>query len=467
MGVRVRSEFREEVRQKQRKIYDNQSDLAKKARVGKDTVSKFLRGESISHKLFEKIADSLEYSQEEISDLMEVVDNFQPKDQNHEKQYIRTIDEKVPLKKGDLGGSDPNFVGRDSAIARLNQLIYHNSSKGILPITRVCQIVAPGGQGKTTLAKKYLESKFKTVLEFAIAKETKNIASAESLLEEKLLQLGEQPAREFMVSLDRFKQKLQNQPIGILIDNLEPALTLDGSGQFLPDYRSYLELLRVLSDYSLKSITLITSREPLHEPSITIDSYKLEGLSVEAWQEYFNYQKIEINIEDNFLKEIRDAFGGNAKAMDVISKIIRQENDSNLAQYWIKNKEDLLINPTLENLIKEQFKRLQNINIFAYNLLCRMGCFRYQDVPSIPLEGLKCLLWDGEKREQKIINCLKDRGLIEFENNQYWLHPVIRAEAIERLRNSENWEKANTKAAEFWIESAKIFETREDAKKSH
>jgi hypothetical protein len=38
---------------------------------------------------------------------------------------------------------------------------------------------------------------------------------------------------------------------------------------------------------------------------------------------------------------------------------------------------------------------------------------------------------------------------------------VIRAEAIARLRASEDWEAANRKAAEFWTESVKTVETVE------
>jgi hypothetical protein len=59
---------------------------------------------------------------------------------------------------------DPNFVGREGAIADLNTLI----SRG----AKVIVIQARGGVGKTTLARKYLQQEFDSVLEFPIAKET-------------------------------------------------------------------------------------------------------------------------------------------------------------------------------------------------------------------------------------------------------------------------------------------------------
>ena len=352
--------------------------------------------------------------------------------------------------------NDPHFVGREGAIADLNLLIHRGQT--------LILIHNAGGTGKTTLAKKYLTKKYgDRLLIFQLAKETQNFGSVESLIEEKLRQLGEEPGRDFNVSLERLKSKLQTQEMGVLIDNIEPGL--DGHGLFIEPHRNYVELLRIFNDEKIKGITLITSREELHKPSINIWNYKLEGLNLEAWQEYFNYKQVNTNTENNYLLEIHKAFGGNAKAMDVICQAIITDFEGDLEQYWLKNQENLLLDSTLENLIKEQFERLQKINLDAYNLLCRMGCYRYQDVPTVPELGLISLLWDvsDKKQHQKIIKVLKERGLVEFNKGEYWLHPVIREEAIERLRNSADWETANTKAAEFWTESVKEVNTVKDA----
>jgi tetratricopeptide (TPR) repeat protein len=118
----------------------------------------------------------------------------------------------------------------------------------------------------------------------------------------------------------------------------------------------------------------------------------------------------------------------------------------------------------VENLVKEQFNRLEKTCPEAYLLLCRLGCYRYQDVPTVPTEGLLCLLWDvPEAQRRRVIESLRSRSLVECFKGEYWLHPVIRAEAIARLRASEDWEEANRKAAEFWTDSVKTVETVEDA----
>ena len=59
------------------------------------------------------------------------------------------------------------------------------------------------------------------------------------------------------------KLQLQTRKIGVLIDNLEPAV--DGQGRFIEPHRRYVELLRVLADANVLSVTLITSRDRLCE----------------------------------------------------------------------------------------------------------------------------------------------------------------------------------------------------------
>lgn len=285
----------------------------------------------------------------------------------------------------------------------------------------------------------------------------------DSLLQEKLRQMGEEPGRELMVSLERFRQKLQSTEVGILIDNLES--TLDAAGCFIEEHRSYIELMRILSDSSLRGFSIITSRESLNEPSISLDSYKLKGLSFKAWKGYFEYQSVMLEEQQKSLIEMHDAFGGNAKAMDVLSKAIQQDYTGNLQAYWQSNRDNLLIEPTLENLVKEQFKRLKELNLIdAYNLLCRLGCYRYQDIPVVAEKGLYCLLWDAENNQaKKAIKTLKKRGLIEFQDNQYYLHPIIREESIARLRKSKDWNKANVCGAIFWLNSISKISTIKDA----
>jgi len=372
----------------------------------------------------------------------------------------------IPIAQASAAIADPNFVGRDEAIADLNTLVSRNA--------RVIVIQARGGVGKTTLARKYLQQAFGSFLEFPIAKETKDIASIEGLIEEKLRQLGEEPGREFLVSLDRLKRKLQAERIGILIDNLEPAL--DSAGKFIEAHRRYVELLRVLSDPSVQSLTLITSRERLREADVTVQHYPLRSLAVQAWEQFFQSRGIpltpladagrEVGGEDA-VAALHNAYGGNAKAMDIISGSALEDFSGAIEAYWQANQDDLFIERDLEDLVTKQFDRLQQLDPDAYKLLCRMGCYRYQDVPTVPIEGLFCLLWDvPENRHRRVIKSLQDRSLVDFEGGEFWLHPVIRAEAIGRLETSKDWKSSNCRAAIFWTDSVKAITNMADATKA-
>jgi hypothetical protein len=252
----------------QRSGLPSQQALATELGKSTDTIRKFLNGKAIDRLNFIEICEFLGLEWQTISE----------SGQDSETPSASGMLVAVPMLP------DPNFVGREGAIADLDGLVAQGA-KAIV-------IQARGGVGKTTLARKYLHQRFATFLEFPIAKETKDIASIEGLLEEKLRQLGEEPGREFLVSLDRLKRKLQAEAIGILIDNLEPAL--DSAGRFIEPHRRYVELLRVLADPLVQSVTLITSREHLRESSITVQHYALRSLDIAAWEQFFQSRNIQI-----------------------------------------------------------------------------------------------------------------------------------------------------------------------------
>jgi tetratricopeptide (TPR) repeat protein len=435
---------------------DTQSSLSEE--VATETWKRFIQGKPIYVATFKICCEILNLNWQDVVE--------------HSNRQVREL----PVRSAQLGSALPSqtqtaidsdsssnssFVGRSGAIASLNHLVKVGAN--------AIMILGTGGLGKTTLARQYFAQEgFNLVLECWMAKETANIVPAESIVQEWLQRhFGEESARDFRASLERLRQKLQQRSInglptkiGVLIDNLEPAL--DRQGRLIEAHRGYAALLKVLADPTVQSVTLITSREPLHEPSVSMQSYILPGLDEKAWRQFFSSRRIQPSAA---LKSLHRAYGGNAKAMTLLSSIISVDYGSNLDAFWQDNQTDLLMDADLESLVSSYFDRLQQLYPEAYRLLCRLGCYRYQDVATVPPEGLHALLWDvSEAEHHRIVRFLRELFLIEECTGRYRLHPVVQAKAIALLKSSQSeWTLANCKAAEFWTQQVTAVETIEDA----
>jgi tetratricopeptide (TPR) repeat protein len=350
-----------------------------------------------------------------------------------------------------------DLLGRDADRQKLAEL----SQKHKLVLLK-----AAAGIGKSTLARHFLETQFTKVIRLEMGLESGNVTPAEEKVSQILRkEFDEEPSRDFQTNLEILREKLsdKSRPIGVLIDNLEPAL--DANFRFLEKLRGYEDLLRILGDRDICSFTLITSRRSLIVQRVKVHEYSLQGLDIEAWREYFDDCENGATSED--LEEMCVAYNGNAKVMDILHGAITNRFDSNIAAYWNRYKDALLADAELETLISVEMDWLRDNQPDVYKLLCRMGCYRYQDVKTVPFEGLICLLWDvPESRKACVVDYLSKSSLIEVKG-EYYLHPAIRyACNCQLLENPSEWEATNLIVADFWTKCVEMIESGDDALKA-
>ncbi|HEY9628498.1 MAG TPA: tetratricopeptide repeat protein [Coleofasciculaceae cyanobacterium] len=419
--------------------------------IAPETWQRFIQGKPIYIKTFQTCCEVLDLPWKEVVGYGDSEAELEPADLSEARELQAESED------------DLSFVGRDMAIADLQRLVDEKA--------QIITILGEGGIGKTVLAQQYFsQAHFDMVLECWMAKETQNITSAEGVVLAWLQKYFEEEAgRTFAASLEQLRRHLQAKSspmnplgkVGVLIDNLEPAL--DRQGQILPAHRGYAALLEVLADPVLDCVTLITSREPMHEPTIAPQIYTLSGLDETAWRQFFGSRSLPT--DSPALAAMHQAYSGNAKAMTILSSAISVDYGGDIEAFWRDHQTNLLDTADLEDLVSSHFTRLQQIYPEAYTLLCRMGCCRFQDVATVPVEVLYCLLWDVPAlKHRSIVRFLRDLFLVEVDNEEYRLHPVIQAKALAILRaNPQEWDLANRKAADFWTERVTTIATVEDA----
>jgi hypothetical protein len=108
-------------------------------------------------------------------------------------------------------------------------------------------------------------------------------------------------------------------------------------------------------------------------------------LDVQAWEQFFRSRGI--NTDTPALATLHNAYGGNAKAMDIISGAALEDFSSNIEAYWQANQDDLFIERDLEDLVTKQFDRYRTKIQMLINCFAEWAVIAIKIYQQCPLKG--------------------------------------------------------------------------------
>jgi DNA-binding Xre family transcriptional regulator/gas vesicle protein len=488
MGIRVRPECLDRVRKKQKALYNNQEYLVDEAGVGKDTVNKFLTGKEISRENFDKICDALEYSIEEITELIEVVDNFQPSQPKHQSD----------TNKQDACSTehDPNFVGRENAITDRHFIAYDDTWVGrhqtivtikqkITGSSRIVILNGITGIGKTALAEKLYteltnEKKWNQLLRVNFDHQDQSdfgsfITVVDRWLQECGILVTPEDRQDILRLQKRLIEYIADNYCLIIIDSLEWILKGNqehGWGEFKD--REWLNFFRLfLSQLQCYSRIIITTQHLPEDFSAGYDNFcfsqLITGLEHLEQLELFKQIGIETKsqTEVNYLQRIGKVYEGHSLTLKVIAGTIKTVYQGNILAYWQEEgKEEIEkvekdLESTQENMtdawklhnanralyfkvfyrFNKAFERLKQYDYYSYLLLCITSTYLS---PHTKEDLLEHLADEGcsEKEQRTALQTLRDEQLIEIiiQDNTilFRLHNLIRSVAYEHFLKLED-----------------------------
>lgn len=220
------------------------------------------------------------------------------------------------------------FVGREDELQTLHRWL-------VTERCRVVSILGMGGQGKTTLAARFVEclvadaAKPHPAFEGIIWHSLLTAPSLEDILRDLIYQLSDQQVYKLPATLDRqldlLMDYLTQRRFLLVLDNVE-SISIAAESDTPGSYAGYVHLWQLLLTRNHRSSLLLTSREWTNrlrnEPEVPgiYRSLVLEGLSLEASASLMKKHGIHGDIAD--FDRLQRLYSGNPLALDLAAQTI-------------------------------------------------------------------------------------------------------------------------------------------------